>query len=344
MRWLACGLLLLLVATPLAADRAVPFRLVWPTPNEAWVRGEPLEAYIQDTGSGEVSSGLFGCVRNDGRRFHEAIDLKATRHDRRGEATDPVFAALPGVVVHVSATAGHSSYGRYVVLEHPDYQPVVYTLYSHLRSIDGAVRPGVRVPAGAELGIMGRSAAGYHIPKARAHLHFEIGFRLSDDFQHWFDAQEFGSPNRHGNFNGMNLVGLDPLGFYNRYRRGEADGLAGLLAGETVTYRVRVATGRVPWFIRRNPALAVGGHVPSVVVGWEIDFTGFGLPLRWRPLEQPAQLEGLRPGHTRVLGWSPSAYAPYACRDALETDGREARLGPHGRQMLALLFGVEFQR
>ena len=49
--------------------------LIWPTPNQAFQRGEPIEAFVQPTVSGKVESGLFGCVRNDGAKFHEGLDL-----------------------------------------------------------------------------------------------------------------------------------------------------------------------------------------------------------------------------------------------------------------------------
>ena len=58
--------------------------------------------------------------------------------------------------------------------------------------------------------MMGRSAGGYAIPKDRAHVHFEIGLKLSDNFDSWFTWKKFGSPNQHENWNGMNLMGLDP--------------------------------------------------------------------------------------------------------------------------------------
>ena len=49
--------------------------LIWPTPNPAFQNGKPIEAYVQATVSGRVESGLFGCVRNGGSRFHEGLDL-----------------------------------------------------------------------------------------------------------------------------------------------------------------------------------------------------------------------------------------------------------------------------
>lgn len=114
---------------------------------------------------------------------------------------------------HVSRVAGKSSYGRYVVLEHPGVTPAVYTLYAHLGSVTSGLSVGQTSNKEQVLGIMGRSASGYAIPKDRAHLHFEIGLMLSRSFQLWYVGRKFGSPNDHGLWNGMNLVGMDPLVF-----------------------------------------------------------------------------------------------------------------------------------
>ena len=145
----------------------------WPTINTAFSEGSPLSAFIQPTASGLIESGLFGCVRNGGSRFHEGFDLYPVQRDARGEALDSILCILPGTVVHVSSIAGHSSYGRYVVIAHREESLEFYSLYAHLASIKSGIKPGVNLESGAILGVMGRSAAGYHIPKSRAHLHFE---------------------------------------------------------------------------------------------------------------------------------------------------------------------------
>src|SRR5579859_7545679 len=110
-------LLFLLGATAaLHAQRLDP---AWPTPNRAWAEGRPIRDFIQPTESGEAESGCFGCVRSNGYQFHEGIDLKPVRRDARGEPLDQVFAMLPGVVCYVNLRPGESTYGRYIVIEHP---------------------------------------------------------------------------------------------------------------------------------------------------------------------------------------------------------------------------------
>ena len=326
-------LLLLAMAVP---GTAMPLR--WPTPNPAWLQGEPPEAYLQPTASGRLESALFGCVRNGGRRFHEGIDLKAIEHDRQRESTDPVFSVLPGVVVYINRVAGHSSYGIYVVIEHPDQQPALHTVYAHLRSVRSDLRPGQRVAAGEQIGVLGRTAGGYTIPRSRAHLHFEMGFRLTDDFQRWFDRQGFGSPNRHGRFNGMNMLGFDPLDFYEQYRSGEVSSFRSYLQNRPVAYTLRITTTRIPDFIRRYPTLLARPLPASGVQGWEIGFTWYGLPVRWYPL---GARQGRREGLLELLMVDEDLLRANACRQTVVWERGDAVIGPQTRRIMALLFGYE---
>jgi peptidoglycan LD-endopeptidase LytH len=275
--------------------------LRWPTPNTAFARGEPESAYIQPTVSGEVRSGLFGSVRSGGRQFHEGLDLFPIGRDARGEATDAVTAALSGIVRHIEPRPSASNYGRYVVLEHPEQSPPVYTLYAHLAAIAPGLAPGQTVAVGGRLGTMGRSAAGTPIPKERAHLHFEIGVRLTDDFQAWYRRQGFGSPNEQGLWNGMNLLGLDPLEFFEHARAGKLRSLDAVFASQPVAVTMRVARATTPDFLRRYPSLvADAGAMGGVRAGWEISLNVVGVPVRWRALGA-SELVGWRAGEMRVI-------------------------------------------
>ena len=60
---------------------------------------------------------------------------------------------------------------------------------------------------------MGNSAGGYEIPEIRAHLHFEIGVQLSIIFSLGI-RHNLRNQNWHKNWNGKNLLGVDPLDFY----------------------------------------------------------------------------------------------------------------------------------
>jgi murein DD-endopeptidase MepM/ murein hydrolase activator NlpD len=275
----------LLFLCPVLLNAAGPrIELVWPTPNTAYLEGKGIEAYIQPTVSGEATSGLFGSVRSNGTQFHEGIDLKPVSRDRQGEPKDDVFATMAGVVRHVNLRAGESSYGRYVVIEHPDLKPAVYTLYAHLSAVKPGLKPGDVVTCGQVIATMGRSAGGYAIPKDRAHLHYEIGLMMTRQFQSWYAWKEFGSPNEQGIYNGMNLMGINALDFLDQFRARRVNNFTEYFAGLPAAAHVRIATRRVPDFVQRYPELVTGEIPLAGVAGWEVKVTVTGLPFAWTPL------------------------------------------------------------
>lgn len=324
---------LLVTCQPVSAN------LIWPTPNPAFQNGEPIEAYVQPTVSGKVESGLFGCVRNGGRRFHEGLDLYPIKRDRRGEAVDPIYAVLPGRVVHVSKVAGRSSYGRYVVVEHDREVPAYHTLYAHLASVAGGIVPGARVEAGTVLGVMGRSAT-YTIPKTRAHLHFEIGLRLTDDFQSWFDRQPFGSKNHHGKWNGMNLVSVNPLDFYRSVRSGRVANLLEYLRQLPAAARVRVYSTSVPHFVRSYPALVTRSYEGRTVVAWDIALTQYGLPKAWTPRFAEERLPG-QPGNVKLIAYNPTLLEAQTCREVVDLNGATPDISSATIGTIQKLFGFK---
>ncbi len=314
--------------------------LVWPTPNPAWLEGRALEDFVQPAASGRTESALFGCTRTDGTRFHEAIDLKPIQRDRRGEPLDAIFSVMDGRVLYANRTPWHSSYGNYVVIEHTEVSPSVISLYAHLASIEDAVVEGRRVVSGQKIGVMGRSAGGYTIPVTRAHLHFELGLWLSETFQDWYDSMNYESPNRHGVMSGLNMVGFDPLDFYDRYRTGEVRDFADYLRREPVAFTVRVASARVPDFVARYPVLLEGDLPEFGVSGWEIDFTWYGLPKMWRPLTETIDSSGGR-FPVDVVSFDADLLAANTCRPTVGlTAAGTPRIGAHTERVLRILFAL----
>ncbi len=294
----------ILVLASCAIAAAAPARdrieIVWPTPNPAWAEGRPIEAYIQPTVSGEAISGCFGGVRSDGFQFHEGLDLKPVARDRRGEPADEVFAAMDGVVVHVNSRPGESNYGRYLVIEHTQMVPAVYTLYAHLARVLPGIAAGARVARGQAIAVMGHSAGGYAIPKDRAHLHFEIGLMMTRDFQRWYERKRFGSPNEQGIWNGMNLMGFDPLAFLDDWRSHRVDNFQEFLSRMKPEVRLRIATRKVPDFIERYPSLLTAPRETGPVAGWEICCDWTGLPFAWRALS-PLEVAGMAPNQVAII-------------------------------------------
>ena len=293
-------LLLVSAMSTAAAGAEGKLRLVWPTPHQGWAEGAPPSQWLQHAGSGDPASGGFGGVRSGGTRFHEGIDIRPVGRGRNGEATDPVFAAMAGTVRHVVTSPGQSGYGRHVVIEHTGLAPAIYTLYAHLARVEPGIRPGVQVIAVQTLGLMGHSSGGYMIPPSRAHLHFEIGLAITSDFQTWYDRRRFGSRNEHGMWNGMNLIGVDPLAFYGAWRAGQLTSVRDFLFAQPTAVRLRIATFRTPDFVTRYPALLTKPLPLGPVVGWAIRFAWTGLPFAWTPLTS-AEVAGLPPGQPHFV-------------------------------------------
>ena len=291
---------LLAILVSAALGHGAELKLVWPTPSTAWADGRSPSQWLQHAGSGNPSSGGYGGVRSSGGQFHEGIDIKPVSRDRRGEPLDSIFAAMPGVVRYVNAKAGDSSYGRYIVMEHPAMKPAVYTLYAHLARIATDVRAGLEVDAGHVIGTMGHSSGGYMIPVDRSHLHFEIGVMMTRNFQAWYDRRRFGSRNEHDIWNGMNLMGVDPLAFYNDWRAGRIKSVQDFFERMDTVVRVRIATFRTPDFVTRYPSLLTKPLPAGLVAGWEIQFNWTGVPFAWTPLTT-SEVEGLKRDQPRIL-------------------------------------------
>ena len=228
-------------------------------------------------------------IRDGGTRFHEGIDIRPEKRDRRGEPADVVTAAMAGRVAYANPKAD-GAYGRYVVLEHTLAGVSLYTLYAHLASIDPALREGRFVAPGATLGVMGRSDAGGGFPKDRAHLHFEVGLAALGQFLPV--VRRFGrSP------------GPEPPRQFQRHQPGRPEpaallcwsparrtalpprprspaGCAGKRSPFSPTCR-RGAAGNPS----AKPALIVGDKPSAPPPGWRVGFTADGVPVRWEPLK-----------------------------------------------------------
>jgi murein DD-endopeptidase MepM/ murein hydrolase activator NlpD len=318
-------------------------QVMWPTPNKGFINGANMSTWIQDTGTGDPHSGLFGCVRDDEHKFHEGIDIKCVQRDRAGDPIDPVYASMAGKVAYISTQPGNSSYGRYVVLEHNDAEAPVYTLYAHLASVPPTLKVGQDVYAGQTIGKMGHSAVP-PIPRERAHMHFEVGVRLTNNFQPWYDAKKYGSPNVHGLYNGMNLVGFDELAFFEAVKAGKFHGFSSYIRSLPKAFTLRVTTAVVPDFVRRYPGLLTKPVPKSGVAGWDIDFTWYALPMQWTPL--PAGTPGLgKPGALALVSYDPAEFKECACRDTLlfnaAKPGSPPKLGEYLRDTIKLLFGFK---
>ena len=115
------------------------------------------------------TSGSFGCVRNDGQRMHEGLDIRHLLTDKHGEPADPVMAAADGTVVYFNVKPSLSNYGNYIVIRHVVEGIEIYSLYAHLSAIQPGLKVGQPVKAGEVIATMGRTSnARNHRQRPRA--------------------------------------------------------------------------------------------------------------------------------------------------------------------------------
>ena len=332
--------LLALVSLTNGQSSAQHLDLVLPTDNDALYRGDGAAFYqvisrdFQGVQSMPWEGGQYGFVRDpvetpNGvvyKRFHEGIDIRPMSRDARGEPLDEVRAIADGKVAHTNQVAGFSNYGRFVVIEHRWDGAYYYSLYAHLREI--AVQPGEEVKRGQRIGVMGHTGEG--IDRERAHVHLELNLMLSPDFQSWYDVYFHNDPNRHGIYNGLNLVGIDVARLYLALRKNPALTIPQFLGQETTFYKVTVPNAkhfdlakRYPWLLR--------GSVSSGRTSWEISFAQSGVPLRVEP-------------STRVVTGPELTYFKRSSgnysqltRNALTGHGDRAALSESGKRLMQLL-------
>jgi murein DD-endopeptidase MepM/ murein hydrolase activator NlpD len=264
-----------------------PLALWPPTENHFLFKKDAEGKFYMSTGPERPwSSGAYGCVRNSGGRMHEGVDIRCLRRDDKGEPRDEVSAVARGRVAFANRKPGASSYGQYVVVMHETEGLSFYTLYAHLGEVEADVQPGLEVKAGHVLGVMGRTA-NHEIPKNRAHLHFEIGFVGSRNFDTWM-RRHYKDPdfNKFGNWHGFNLLGLDPVPILlNQRKLGNEFSLAKHIASQPELMRIRIRGGKLP-LAERLPGLVLRATAAETlpVVGHELALSLNGTPLRIRPL------------------------------------------------------------
>lgn len=278
-------------AAPLSAQPVIDF----PTENRALIAGQPQDfyMYVDRNFEGQKSQpwqgGQYGYVRGPQRAggqvlytsLHEGVDIRPVRRDPQGNPLDEVRAAAVGKVVHASREAGASNYGRYVVIEHREAGSPFYTLYAHLATVD--VEPGQNVRQGQVIGRLGFTGAG--INKERSHLHFEVCLLLSENFDAWHAAHFPDSPNRHGNHNGLNLVGADPSRLLIEAAKNPGLKLADYFAGGEPFFSIVVNDSPNFSLVRNYPWLVPKGeaaHPPA----WKVTFSRSGVPVKIEAVRQ----------------------------------------------------------
>lgn len=331
-------LFLMLSLAGLVAAQPLDLRL--PTGNDQLFHNcpEKFYMYVDRTFEGEVSKpwegGSFGFVRNAARvngeviltKFHEGIDISPLKRDAAGNPLDLVSSIAAGRVVHTSPVAGHSNYGKYIVVAHPWEGSEVVSLYAHLAEV--SVQPGDVVAAGSVLGKMGYTGAGLN--RTRAHCHVELGMVMSDHFDGWF--QKFsGGRNYHGNYNGMNITGTEVARFFLEHKADPELTFSRFVTSTPAYFKVAVPMTSTPDFVKRYPWIC---SAPAAgAKSWEISLTATGQPVAFEPSEREVAAPV-------IVSIRPSKFPHRLLTRGLVTgDGNRATLSSNGLKLIALLTG-----
>lgn len=246
---------------------------------------EKFYMYVDRIFEGETTKpwegGSFGFVRTPIRvgqdvvltKFHEGIDIQPAKRDKAGNPLDLILAITDGTVVHSSNVAGRSNYGKYVVVGHQLDGDAFYSVYAHLAEV--TAKPGDPVKTGSVLGRMGYTGAG--INRVRAHLHLELCLLMSKRFEGWHKAFS-GGTNFHGNFNGMNLAGMDIARLFIEHRKNPALRIHDFVTATPAYFKVTVPREGDFDFAKRH-AWMVKNTEAGPTRSWEISFSATGLPV-----------------------------------------------------------------
>ncbi len=312
-----------------------PFQL--PTANHSLFENGGGERFFVGTAGKPWTTGTFGCVRTGGWQMHEGIDIRCLQRDRRGEPTDPVLATADGTVAYISTRPSLSNYGNYLILRHQVEGLEIYSLYAHLREIRADLKAGQPVKAGEQVGVMGRTANTREgISKDRAHLHFELNLFVNDQFATW-DKKTFPEQrNDHGDWNGQNLLGIDPRAILlQQHEQGPRFSLVAFLQSQTELCRVLVRKKYFPWLRRYAPLVRASPRAEQEgVAGYEMALNYNGVPFELIP-RTASEIKGK--ARFQLLSVNEAEYHKNPARRLVAKRGSHWELSSHGLNLLEML-------
>jgi murein DD-endopeptidase MepM/ murein hydrolase activator NlpD len=312
-----------------------PFQ--FPTANQAlYEPGNELKFFATTAPDKPWTSGSFGCVRDDGWRMHEGLDIRHLHTDKRGEPTDPVMATADGTMVYFNKKAGLSNYGNYVVIRHNIEGLEIYSLYAHLSAIRPDLKIGAPVKGGEVIATMGRTSNATTIAKDRAHVHFELNVFLNDNFAAWFKKNFPRERNDHGAWNGQNLLGLDPREILiQEHNPVKKFSLLDFIRGQTMLCRVLVRATNFP-YLKRYPQLILNNPLAekSGVAGYEIALNYNGVPFALMP-RAASEIKGR--AKFQLLSVNEAVERANPCRKLVVKRGSHWQLADAGIRELELL-------
>ncbi len=326
----AAATLMLLVDSAFAQQ---PFQL--PTANRAIFDPDNQPKFFVETVGKTWTSGCFGCVRSDGWQMHEGLDIRCLQRDKRGEPLDPVMASADGTVAYINTKPSLSNYGNYIVLRHQVEGFEIYSIYAHLKEPAARLKVGQSVKAGETIATMGHTSNTREgISKDRAHVHFEIDLLVNERFAGWFKKHSPTERNDHGNWNGQNMLGLDPKLIFLNEQQGKFS-LLNFIHNQTELCRVMVRKTDFPWLkrysalVRANPAMA-----KEDIAGYELALNYNGVPFEVIP-RAASEIKGK--SKYQLLSVNEAEYRKNPCRRLVTQKGARWQLTNRGINLLDLL-------
>jgi murein DD-endopeptidase MepM/ murein hydrolase activator NlpD len=315
--------------------RAELFQL--PTANRALYEPNGEEKFFAPTPGKDWRSGTFGCVRSDGGQLHEGLDIRSIQHDKRGEPVDPVMVTADGTVAYINRKSGLSNYGNYIVVKHIVEGMEIYSLYAHLSEVRDSLKPGQPVKTGEVIATMGRTSnTSQRIGQDRAHVHFELNLFVSENFPAWYRKHFPDQHDDHGQWNGQNLLGLDPREILLAQKaRGEKFHLLEYIQNQTELCRVLVRQVDFPWvkryraLLRSNPVAEKNGPA-----AYELVLNFNGIPFQIIP-RAASEVKGT--ARYQLLEVNEAEQKKNPCRHLIVQRGKSWQLTEHGIQLLDLL-------
>ena len=315
---------------------AQPFHL--PTANHFVLEpGAEEKAYAGTVGKPWIS-GTFGCVRTEGWQMHEGLDIRCLQRDKRGEPIDPVLATADGDVAYINTRAGYSNYGIYIILRHRLEGIEAYSIYAHLREVRAGLKAGMAIKSGEQIAVMGHTSnTRQGISKDRAHVHFELSLLLNDHFADWFRKTHPGERNDHGDWNGQNLLAMDPREILLAQKeQGPRFSLLNYIRSQPELFRVLVQDTQFPWLTRYAPLVLPNPHRgTNAIVGYEIACNFNGIPIAVFP-HAAGDFTGMKT-RVKLLSVNEAEYQRNHCRKLVTKRGSRWELTPHGAELVALL-------
>jgi peptidoglycan LD-endopeptidase LytH len=331
------GISLMFGAWTLGAFAQQPFQ--FPTANHTLFDADGgAEKFFVPTVGKTWTSGCFGCVRTDGWQMHEGLDIRCQQRDKRNEPTDPIMATADGEVVYINKKPSLSNYGNYVVVHHRIEGIDIFSLYAHLSAIREGLKVGTALKAGEVFATMGHTSnTGEPISKDRAHVHFELNLIANDHFAAWYKKNNPKERNDHGDWNGQNLLGLDPkLILLNEHEiSGGTFSLLNFLQHQTELCRVIVRKTDFPWLkrypmlVRPNPTAEKEG-----IAGYEMALNYNAVPFELIP-RAASEIKGKT--KYQLLSVNEPEEKKNPCRRLVVQRGSHWNLAPHGITALDLL-------